>query len=373
MKIIKGFPTPIKNHYKVYVRTITYNQSIYIEDCLNGVAMQETDFPFAHHVVDDASTDGEQDVIKSWINRECDVENAEYYDNDICTITIAKHKKNKNYTLAAYFLKLNLHKDPRKEFLFSHWREVCPYEALCEGDDYWNDPKKLKKQVDWLDEHEDYSMCCSDAHIATPQGEISWRRYDEDTTIPTEEVIKGGGPFIMTCSIIHRTNILSDYPDYCKYCVIGDYPLQMWCAIKGKVRYFEKKSVTYRYMAEGSWNVAYMNTPIEQLLQSWDSQIKMLQGLNSYTKGKYNDLFNKICNDFIHGKILIHTKDRHAIAKHYPAYVDTFKAAYFFENIFLSLGLNRFAKSVFFMHHGKFKMAVTELPLVAQLYSFLKH
>ena len=38
--IIQGFPTPRKDNYKVYVRSITYNQSPYIEDCLNGVAMQ---------------------------------------------------------------------------------------------------------------------------------------------------------------------------------------------------------------------------------------------------------------------------------------------------------------------------------------------
>ena len=55
---------PPKDFYKVYVRSITYNQSQYIEDCLNGVAMQKTDFPFVHHVIDDCCIDGELDFIK---------------------------------------------------------------------------------------------------------------------------------------------------------------------------------------------------------------------------------------------------------------------------------------------------------------------
>ena len=58
--IIQGYPTPQKGDYKVCVRSCTYNHSKYIEDCLNGVAMQKTDFPFVHHVIDDCNTDGDR-------------------------------------------------------------------------------------------------------------------------------------------------------------------------------------------------------------------------------------------------------------------------------------------------------------------------
>lgn len=67
-----------KINYKVQARCLTYNQAKYIEDALNGFAMQQTNFPFVCLVIDDCSTDGEQEVIKSWMNRECDMDKAEY-------------------------------------------------------------------------------------------------------------------------------------------------------------------------------------------------------------------------------------------------------------------------------------------------------
>jgi len=155
-----GFPIPQKDHYKVYVRTITYNQAPYIEDTLNGVAIQQTNFPFVQHIVDDCSTDGEQEVIKSWMNHVCDMEHAEYFENDISTITIVENKKNPNHTIVAYFLKKNLfYEEVKKVELYTLWRKVCPYEAFCEGDDYWTDPLKLQKQVDFMESHLDCSIC----------------------------------------------------------------------------------------------------------------------------------------------------------------------------------------------------------------------
>ena len=54
--------------FLVCIRCTTFNQSAYITDALNGFAMQQTDFPFVTAVIDDASTDGEQEVIKAYVN-----------------------------------------------------------------------------------------------------------------------------------------------------------------------------------------------------------------------------------------------------------------------------------------------------------------
>lgn len=153
---------PPKQDYKVLVRCFTYNQSKYIEDALNGFAMQKTDFPFVCLVMDDCSTDGEQEVIKAWMERECDMERAEYVDIEPSHIILVPHKTNKSCTFAFYLLKKNLYINPLKKELINPWREHCEYEALCEGDDYWTEPLKLQKQYNFLEGHGDYVMCTHD-------------------------------------------------------------------------------------------------------------------------------------------------------------------------------------------------------------------
>lgn len=143
-------PEPTQN-YKALIRCFTYNQSLYIEDALNGFALQQTDFPFVCLVMDDCSTDGEQDVIKTWMESECDMDKAEYVEIDSSHIILVPHKINKSCTFAFYLLKKNLYGTPFKKELINPWRDRCEYEALCEGDDYWIDPLKLQKQIDFLD------------------------------------------------------------------------------------------------------------------------------------------------------------------------------------------------------------------------------
>lgn len=153
------YPAP-KQEYKVLVRCFTFNHSKYIEDALNGFAMQQTSSPFVCLVMDDASTDGEQEVIKAWMERECDMSRAETIDIPTSVVIIVPHKTNASCTFAFYLLKQNMYK--AKEEKMRHvtpWREKCEYEALCEGDDYWIDSMKLQKQVDFMEANPEYSFC----------------------------------------------------------------------------------------------------------------------------------------------------------------------------------------------------------------------
>ena len=64
-----------KNDYKwmVRVRCMTFNHASYIEDAMNGFTIQQTDFPFVCTIIDDASTDGEQEVIKNYLQDNADI------------------------------------------------------------------------------------------------------------------------------------------------------------------------------------------------------------------------------------------------------------------------------------------------------------
>ena len=88
----------IKQNMKLCVSCFTYNQSRYIVDAMNGFTMQQTSFPFVCIVMDDASTDGETEVIKKYINQHFEVvDNMEVKeDTDDYVMTLVRHKKNQN-------------------------------------------------------------------------------------------------------------------------------------------------------------------------------------------------------------------------------------------------------------------------------------
>lgn len=119
------YPSP-EQKYKVLVRCYTFNHSKFIEDALNGFAMQQTNFPFVCLVVDDASTDGEQEVIKKWMERECEMSKAETIDIPTSIVILVPHKSNVSCTFAFYLLKQNLYKvKGAKKKHVDPWRERC--------------------------------------------------------------------------------------------------------------------------------------------------------------------------------------------------------------------------------------------------------
>lgn len=154
----QGFPEVCE--YKVLVECTTYNHSKYIEDTLKGFSMQQTNFPFVCCVYDDASTDGEQDILKQWISSHCNSAEVEIYDHPLAIIYNAPDKDNPNCIYAIHLQKINTWKNPEKEKMMNYWKSQAVYVAICEGDDFWTEPQKLQKQVDFLDDNPKYSFCC---------------------------------------------------------------------------------------------------------------------------------------------------------------------------------------------------------------------
>lgn len=152
-------------NYMVLVRCYTFNHSAYITDALNGFTMQHTNFPYVVVMVDDASNDGEQEVIKEYIGLNFEIP-IFTKDTDYAQIIYTQHKTNKNCYIAIYFLKENHYSKKKKKAPYIQpWRNKCKYEALCEGDDYWIDPMKLQKQVDFLEANPEYGMVYSNFNI----------------------------------------------------------------------------------------------------------------------------------------------------------------------------------------------------------------
>ena len=193
--------------YQVCIRCMTYNQSSYISNALNGFAMQQTSFPFLAVIIDDASTDGEQEVMKSYIDK--------YFDHSEKTgfrewesadahWTFARHKINENCHFVAVFLKRNLYKDPeKKEGVIKDWMNAN-YIALCEGDDYWTDPLKLQRQVLFLEEHTEYSASAENGLVLYTSNQTTTAFSEEGSRDITFEelLIKRCFP---TASVVYRS------------------------------------------------------------------------------------------------------------------------------------------------------------------------
>ncbi len=125
-----------KDEVVVSIRCLAYNHEPYIRQCLDGFVMQKTNFKVEVIVHDDASTDGTAAIIREY---------AEKYPELIKPIFETENQYSK-------------HDGSLRRIM----NEACigKYIAMCEGDDYWTDPYKLQKQVDFLEKNLDYAFCC---------------------------------------------------------------------------------------------------------------------------------------------------------------------------------------------------------------------
>ena len=160
----------------VTIRCMAYNHEPYIRQCLEGFVMQKTNFRFEAIVHDDASTDGTATIIREY---------AEKYPDIIKPIFETENQYSK-------------HDGALKRIMDEHTHGK--YVAYCEGDDYWIDPFKLQKQVDFLERNPEYSMCFHNAKIENETGtpflqiEVEGREYlcqelYDDWIVPTASIV----------------------------------------------------------------------------------------------------------------------------------------------------------------------------------------
>jgi len=215
---------------------ITYNHENYIRDAIEGVLMQKTSFPIELVIGEDCSTDNTRAIC---------IEYQQKYPEIIRLLLPEKNLgANKNFinTLAACKGK---------------------YIALCEGDDYWTDPYKLQKQVDFLENNPEYGLVYTDYN----------RLYQKTGTIiknflqNKKYVIEDGVIFdklmnfqniSQVCTVVFRKNIIYEYFDFNamveRKWQLGDLPLLLTFAKHSKIKYLNESTATYRVLEESASN-----------------------------------------------------------------------------------------------------------------------
>lgn len=296
--------------FKVCIRCFTFNHAQYIEDAMNGFVKQETDFPFVATIVDDASTDTTSQVISGFFNRYFDRDDSSVAfreEAEYGTVLFARHKANQNCFFAVILLRENHYSQKKNKISYlTRWLENSDYIALCEGDDYWIDPQKLNKQVSYLEQHKDCEMVACSSFWSI-NGVLEERNYasKEPRVLSVEEVIRGGGSFIPTCSIVYKQRYLYDIPNWRRIANVGDYPLQIQGALEGNVFYFPEAMCVYRRGQKGSWADRYYNNP-EIRLNHQRSELTWMEELDKSTDRRFQKEIYERFKSSIHILFLNH-------------------------------------------------------------------
>jgi len=232
---------------------MTYQQKDYILEALRSFVMQETTFQYLILVVDDASTDGNAELIRDYMQQEFALEDKEvswFKEDEDSDYLFAQHKHNKNCFILSMNLKRNLYREQeKKRALYAEWEEMAKYIAICEGDDYWTDPLKLQKQVDVLEEHPDCSMCFHAADVKIEGVDIKHKgahcEVIEDRDYTSTEMFSTW--IVPTASIVYNKSLYDSFTiRHKEWLTRGDIAIVLTCAHVGKVRGISDKMSVYR-------------------------------------------------------------------------------------------------------------------------------
>lgn len=222
----------IGRNIKVSVLCVTYNQKDFIKQMLDSILSQKTDFNYEILINDDHSSDGTAEILKEY----------------------AKKHKNINLNLQ----KENLYSQGVRGMLarFLLPKAKGQYIAICEGDDYWTDPEKLQRQVDFMDGHPDYSVCFHPVTVHFENGEEKDSIYPDPRKakeFTRRKLLKEN--FIQTNSVMYRRR--KSYADMPQGIMPGDWYLHLYHSRFGKIGFINRCMAVYRRHSGGIWWDSY--------------------------------------------------------------------------------------------------------------------
>lgn len=231
----------------VAIHCLVYNHEPYLRDCLEGFVRQQTNFPFVAIVHDDASTDGSAAIIREY---------EEKYPHIFKPIYETENQYSKRNGSVGRIMNAAIEATGAK------------YVAMCEGDDYWTDPMKLQKQVDFMEANPEYSMCFHAAEIllqGVDRSKCGARcEHIIDKEYSATEMFAEW--IVPTASIIYRQRVNEYTIKHQDWITRGDIILVLKCAHTGKVWGMSNTMSVYRMQPNSvSHNPQYRNPEVYKL------------------------------------------------------------------------------------------------------------
>jgi glycosyltransferase involved in cell wall biosynthesis len=228
---------------KLSVFMITYNHRAFIAQAIESALTQETDFDFEIVIGEDCSTDGTREIVADYAARYPDrirailhPQNVGMHQNAVCSLQACRGE----------------------------------YIAMLEGDDYWIYPKKLQKQVDFLDAHRECSMCFHNVYEEHPDG----TRLDMSRRLPQwkprstlRDVVVAGAGGIATCSKVFRRSLLPLSDAFYRIPAPTNL-LNVIAATKGELAHIDELWGVYRLHGHGVYSSKAL---VERLQQTVDN------------------------------------------------------------------------------------------------------
>jgi len=250
------YPNDVSSNPLVSVSVMTYQHVNYIQQCLDGILMQKTNFPVEILVGEDGSTDG---------TRELCVDYAKKYPD---RIRLFLHHRENN-------IKINGIPTGRFNYLYNLFSSRGKYVAFCEGDDYWTHPGKLQRQVDFLENNPDYGMVSTDVELIDQAGQqleenpmVSQQRKNRKPEVSFYDLLNVN--HVNTCTTCIRKHLIKSLADRVIRESLGfvfDYWYWLNISLASKIGIFYEKTSAYRVHEGGlsrQQNFLSFNRPLVQ-------------------------------------------------------------------------------------------------------------
>ncbi len=248
----------------VSINCITYNHEKYIADALESFLNQKTDFEYEIIVGEDCSTDNTRTIIKKFMRK---------YPKKIILITSQEN--------------VGMAENERRIYEVSQGK----YIAECEGDDFWIDPYKLQKQINYMENNPNCTLCFHNAYKVNTNKEIMGTMLSKDLenkSYDCGEIAALG--FIPTASRVYLKKTMVNPPAWYMNAVVGDLPSQLIITSKGYAYYMKDIMSTYRIGVENSATSSLFDRSNneEKIIKNQKNIIDILDNFNIYSQFKYS-------------------------------------------------------------------------------------